>query len=238
MQPKRNRRLLVLSLMGLVPLVVSAATAIGANSPTISVAFSPATFDYGPVTANTTAQHTYVLTNSGTKATGTIKVDLTDSNPDEVGIFSTTADTCTGSKLSPKKSRSVTVQYAPTTTGSHSAASLFARDIKPSTTFNALATILGGVSAGCATVNAPSLDGSYVSFGSQAMAFKAGETLTLSAGDPSAGGATGISLTVGAVESDVPYPGTVQYTIPADGNYVFGWTTQPAVGATWTANCG
>ena len=239
MQPKLNRRLPLLFVMGLVALVVSAAAAIGANSPTVSVAFNPSTFDFGAVAANTAASQTFVLTNSGAKATGTIKVDLSDVNVEEVGIFSMAADTCTGSKLSPKKSCSVTVQYAPTTAGSHSAAQVFARDIKPSTTFNAFVNIVAGVSEGCAALNSSLFDGLAQGGGMGPFLFKAGETMSMSAAEPSVNSPTGLSLTVNAsVVGSASYPGTVRYTIPADGDYSAGWVLAPAgAGATYTVSC-
>jgi len=244
MQPTLDRRLLLLSVMGLVAMVASAATAIGANSPTISVAFNPPTFDFGVVAANTVASHTYVLTNSGTKATGTIKVDLSDVNPDELGIFSMTADTCTGTKLSPKKSCSVTVQYAPTTAGTHSAAQVFARDLKPSTTFNAFVNIVGGVSEGCATVNGTTggvtFNGLAQNAGVGPVPFKAGEKLTMAAGEPSLDSPTGLALIVNTLQVDTePYPGTLHYTIPTDGDYSVGWEALPfgsGAAATWTVS--
>jgi hypothetical protein len=234
MQPKR-RGLLLLTVLGLAPLAASVPTAVGVNTP--SVAFNPSTYDYGPVAANTTASKTFVLTNSGGKATGTLKVDLLSDS----STFSKTADTCTGAKLTPKKSCSVTVQYAPTTSGTHDSAQLFAGDIKPSSTFNAFANITGGVSPGCAELNDAAMwDGAYISGGLD-FSFKAGETMTMSAGDPTTGSPTGISLTVNSAVVDTDtYPGTVQYTIPADGDYAVRWTTEPSnagVIGTWTVSC-
>jgi hypothetical protein len=240
MEPNRSRRLSLLSVLGLIPLVVSASVAFGASTP--SVSFNSSTYDFGVVAANSNASHTFVLTNSGGKVTGTIKVDLSDVNQDasHVSTFSKIADTCTGAKLAPKKSCSVIVQYSPTASGSHEGAQLFARDIKPSTTFDAFVDIAAGVSEGCGSLNEGPLRGSYVSAGLSAT-FKAGETMTMSAGEPSIGNPTGLSLSVNSVDVDTEaYPGTVHYTIPADGTYGVGWTILPVligVGATWTVSC-
>ena len=53
--------------------------------------------------------HTFTLTNPDAKTTGPITIALTGSS-----AFSKTADTCTGTKLAPNDTCTVTVNYAPT----------------------------------------------------------------------------------------------------------------------------
>ena len=103
-------------------LLVPAALASGAAS----IAFGSTSFDYGTVDAGTVVSHTYVLTNSGSAATGALTVTLSGSS-----AFAKTADTCTDVSLGPRKSCSVTVQYAPTVEGTTSSATLRAASKKP-----------------------------------------------------------------------------------------------------------
>ena len=103
-------------------LLVPTALAGGAAS----IAFGSSSYEYGTIDAGTTVSHTYVLTNSGSAATGALSVTLSGSS-----AFAKTADTCTDASLGPKKSCSVTVQYAPTAAGATSTGTLKAASKKP-----------------------------------------------------------------------------------------------------------
>lgn len=76
-----------------------------------SLAWSPSgTFDFGTQTAGSQTSQVFTLTNSGRTATGVLAVALGAGTSSD---FSITADTCTGTALGPKKSCSVTAQFAP-----------------------------------------------------------------------------------------------------------------------------
>jgi hypothetical protein len=98
-------------------LVPTAGRAAGRPAAT----FSQSSYDYGTIDAGTTASKTFTLRNSGGSATGALSVSLTGSS-----AFSKTADTCTATSLGPKKSCTVTIQYAPTTVGASDTATLSA----------------------------------------------------------------------------------------------------------------
>lgn len=118
--------------IGLVVLSPSAAQAAGAPA----IAFSPSSYDYKTIDAGTTASQTFALTNSGGTATRALAVSLPDPS-----AFSKTVDTCTGTSLGPKKSCSVTVEYAPTSAGASDSAKLTASSKKP--TVSATASLTG-----------------------------------------------------------------------------------------------
>jgi hypothetical protein len=99
-------------------------TALAGGAP--SIAFGSSSYDYGTIDAGTSVFHTFVLTNQGSGATGALTVTLSGSSS-----YAKTADTCTGASLGPKKSCSVTVQYAPTAEGAKSSATLSAASKKP-----------------------------------------------------------------------------------------------------------
>lgn len=115
---------LVALAVGLLAAVLLVPTALAGGAA--SIAFSPSSYDYGTVDAGTIVSHTYVLTNAGSGATGALAVTLSGSS-----AFAKTADTCTDASLGPKKSCSVTVQYAPTAEGATSSATLRAASKKP-----------------------------------------------------------------------------------------------------------
>lgn len=97
--------------------LLTAASAQAAKTP--GVAWSPSgSFDYGTLDAadGGNASQTFTLRNTDGKPTGTISISLTGSS-----AFAKTADTCTGTKLSSKRTCSVTVKYAPTANGSDNA---------------------------------------------------------------------------------------------------------------------
>jgi hypothetical protein len=111
--------------------------ASASGPPVLSWAPSSAgTYNYGTLTAGQTASQAFTLTNSGGKATAVLKITLTGA-----AAFTKTADTCTGTSLGPKKSCSVTVQYAPTTPGQTDTATLTGTGKKPGAT--ASLTLLG-----------------------------------------------------------------------------------------------
>ena len=84
-------------------------------SRTPSIDWSPSTtggFDFGLVAVGKTALQTFTLTNSGGSASAALTVTL--SGPPTVTIAE---DNCTATSLGPGKSCTVTVEYAPTTSG-------------------------------------------------------------------------------------------------------------------------
>jgi Abnormal spindle-like microcephaly-assoc'd, ASPM-SPD-2-Hydin len=91
-------------------LVAAAGPAAAGKAP--ALAFSPAPYDFGQVTAGQTASQTITLANSGRSASGALTVTLPGS-----AEFTITADTCTGTSLGPGTSCTVTVQFAPTSPG-------------------------------------------------------------------------------------------------------------------------
>jgi hypothetical protein len=115
---------LVALVVGLLAAALLVPTALAGGAA--SIAFGPSSYDYGTVDAGTVVSHTFVLTNTGSGATGALAVTLSAS-----AAFAKTADTCTGASLGPKKSCSVTVQYAPTAEGAKSSATLSAASKKP-----------------------------------------------------------------------------------------------------------
>ena len=96
-------------------LVVVVGGQAGGSPRTPSIDWSPSTsggFDFGLVAVRKTASQTFTLTNSGGSASAALTVTL--SGPPTVTI---TDDTCTATSLGPGKSCTVTVQYAPTSSG-------------------------------------------------------------------------------------------------------------------------
>ena len=224
---KRLFLLLVAALALLVPLVGQAA-----GGP--AIAFNPSPYDYGTIDANTTASQSFTLRNSGAKATAALNVALTGSS-----AFSITANTCTGTSLGPKKSCSVTVQYAPTTDGSSDAGTLTAMSKKPSA--NASASLTGRTNGSeCDSFNDPLFDGLYGALGTSGT-FAAGDTLRLSAGEPENPGhfpTTQIILSVDeSFAGSAPFPdGTIVYTFTADDFHTLQWNSDSG-GVTWTVSC-
>jgi Cep192 domain 4 len=138
-----RRRTLVALLLGLVVLAVLVPTASGASPP--SLTSNPASWDFGTIDANTTASKTFVFTNGGGTATRSLVAALTGSS-----AFSITANSCTATSLGPKKSCSITVQYAPTTAGQSDSGTLTLTGKKPPA--SASVALTGSATAlGCAT---------------------------------------------------------------------------------------
>jgi len=93
-----------------------------------SLEWSPTTngsFDFGLVGVGKTASQTFTLTNSGGSASAALTVEL--SGP---AAFTITDDTCTATSLGPRKSCTVSVEYAPTASGASGAATLDANGVK------------------------------------------------------------------------------------------------------------
>lgn len=133
-----SRRLSLLTVaVALVAVAVVVPSAGAGGSP--SIAFNPTSTDYGTIDAGTTASKTFALTNSGGTGTGALKVSIT-STAGSATAFTTIADTCTAVSLGPRKSCSVTVQYAPTTAPQDDAATLTAVSKKPLATATASLT--------------------------------------------------------------------------------------------------
>jgi hypothetical protein len=104
------------------------AATLGEAARLPAIAWSPATngtFDYGTVDVGDAESQTFALTNSGRSATGMLTIAL-----DGGAEFSITEDACSGTALGPRKSCTVTVQYAPTTPG-QTTAMLAANGIRP-----------------------------------------------------------------------------------------------------------
>src|SRR5262245_10276311 len=84
-----------------------------------SLAWSPSTsdsFDFGLTGVGKTATQTFTLINSGGSASAALTVTLT--GPE---AFAITEDNCSDTSLGPRKSCTVTVEYAPTASGPGSA---------------------------------------------------------------------------------------------------------------------
>jgi outer membrane protein assembly factor BamB len=126
--------------LGAVALLVPASGQAGrapalAWSPTTSTG----TFDYGAVDVGQTASQTFTLTNSGGSASAALTVALSGS-----AAFTKTADTCAATSLGPKKTCTVSVQYAPTVGGSDQA-TLTAAGNKPAASASLALTGTGAV---------------------------------------------------------------------------------------------
>jgi uncharacterized repeat protein (TIGR01451 family) len=117
-------------------LLVLALSAPGAQAAgSASIAFSPATFNYGMIAKGSTATEVFTLKNAGGSATANVTVALTGSS-----AFSKTVDACSGRSLGPKQSCSVTVAYHPTMNGAKDSATLKATVKKSAATATAALT--------------------------------------------------------------------------------------------------
>jgi len=106
----------------LVVVLGSAGVAAAKPRPPV-LAFSPSPYNYGQIAAGHTASRTFTLANSGRQGTGRLTVTLTRS-----AAFTITGDTC--KTLSPGKRCTVTVRFAPDSTGTVTA-TLTAASKKP-----------------------------------------------------------------------------------------------------------
>lgn len=125
------RRRLTFSVLGaaVAAVMVIPGVAQGAPSPTLTWTPTTTSYDFGTLSAGTTASQTFTLTNTGKSASGAIKaVEVSGST-----AFTITSDTCTGTSLGPRTTCSVTVEYAPTTAGESDAAELAVTAVHAST---------------------------------------------------------------------------------------------------------
>src|SRR5579859_6215483 len=107
--PIRIGTVVTTAMMVLLGPAAGIASASGGPVLSWSPTTSPGTYNYGALNAGQTASQAFTLTNSGSKASGALTVTLTGSL-----ALTKTADSCTGTSLGAKKSRKVTVTYAPT----------------------------------------------------------------------------------------------------------------------------
>ena len=85
-----------------------AGTAAAAARPTgPALVFSPSPYDFGQVSPGQSAVQTFILSNSGQKATGKLRVRL--SGP---AAFSITRNTCRAVRLRPGRACTITVRFA------------------------------------------------------------------------------------------------------------------------------
>jgi len=141
-------------------MVVAAAgpAAAGAGPPVL--AFTPSPFDYGQVTMGNPASQTFTLANIGGRASRGLTVAVSGS-----AAFTITASTCT-TRLGPGTSCTVTVQFAPASTGM-AAATLTAANGKKAVLATDAVTGTGGAAAshlywadeGADTITEAGLDG-------------------------------------------------------------------------------
>lgn len=114
---------------GLLAVVSSLAMALAHHGSGPQLSWTPATgtgsYDYGTIDAGTSSVQTFTLRNSGGAGSSVLKISLTGSS-----AYSITGNTCSGTSLGPKKTCTVTVQYAPTTGGQTDTATLTATSNK------------------------------------------------------------------------------------------------------------
>ena len=91
---------------------ISVATAQAASPPYYSI--SPPNKAFGDVAIGSSASQAFTLTNLGGRQTGILQTRLAGPNPDQYKLVS---DGCTGRRLRPGDSCSVTVVFAPTVAG-------------------------------------------------------------------------------------------------------------------------
>jgi hypothetical protein len=113
-----------------VAVLVVAATGYAGGPPSIS--WSPSSgsgFDFGSVAVGHDSSQTFTLANSGGSASAALTITLTGSPS-----FSITDDSCSGTSTGPRKSCTVTVDYAPTGSAGAETATLSARGKKDEAT--------------------------------------------------------------------------------------------------------
>jgi hypothetical protein len=100
------------------------------------------------------------------------------------------------------------------------------------------------LSPGCQALNDPVFDFVYGASGVPSMPFAKGEVISASAGEPTAfAPPVTVILGVNTVEVDTAaFPGTVEFVIPAAGDYSVLWAVHPEdvislSVATWTVKC-
>jgi hypothetical protein len=124
-QKIRMLALLLLPLLALAMAGIVGAVAADAATAPASLAWSPTTssgtYNYGTLAAKATKSVTFTLTNSGGKASGPLTITLSGSS-----AFISTQDGCSGGSLGPRKSCTDTVEYASTSSGQRTTATLSA----------------------------------------------------------------------------------------------------------------
>ena len=103
---------LVLALAGAAVLPGPRTAAAAARPTRPALVFSPSRYDYGQVSPGQSASQTFILSNSGQKATGRLRVQL--SGP---AAFSITGSTCRATRLRPGGACAITVRFAPSRPG-------------------------------------------------------------------------------------------------------------------------
>ena len=132
--------------------------------PPAALAFTPSPFDYGQVGTGQPVSQTFTLANTGGQATGTLTDTLTGS-----AAFTITGDTCTGTSLAASGTCTVTVQFAPPSRATFTAA-LTSASANPAATATVALTGTaprflywindpGGSESANGTVNRAGLDG-------------------------------------------------------------------------------
>jgi len=128
---------------------VAIPAAAAATTAPVMLGWAPATggaYSYGTLAGGQTAARTFTLANTGGSASSALKITLAGSP-----AFATTADTCTGTSLGPRKACTVTITYtAPQVPGQAATATLTA------TSANRKATAALGL-AGAAAKTTPAL---------------------------------------------------------------------------------
>jgi len=128
----RNRRSRIIGALAACAVTVLVVAVAGQAGGPPSLAWSPSTddsFGFGLVGVGKTVSQTFTLTNSGGSASAALTVTLT--GPPELSI---TEDNCSETSLGPRKSCTVTVEYAPTASGPAGAATLNASGKKEEAT--------------------------------------------------------------------------------------------------------
>ena len=121
-------------------------TAAAAARPTgPALVFSPSPYDYGQVSPGQSASQTFILSNSGQKATGKLRVRL--SGP---AAFSITGSTCRAARLRPGRTCTITVRFAPSQAGRITATLTAASKGGPQHAATATDALAGGQALGAA----------------------------------------------------------------------------------------
>ena len=157
-------------------LVVLPASAVAGTAPHIGFAVQAGgATDYGTIDAGTTKTQTFTLTNSGGTATSALKVSLTGSSAFSIP---TGGDRCTATSLGPKKTCSVSVQYAPTMAGQTDSTVLKAVSKKPAATATITLSGASTASNACRVTNGTTAT-TYTSVQAAQDAATSGDTLTV-----------------------------------------------------------
>src|SRR5215469_15148994 len=105
-----RRAVVVTSAVVIVSGAAAGVAAASAGPPVL--AFIPSPFDFGQVSVGLPASQTFTLANTGGRASRGLTVTVSGS-----AAFTISADTCPATRLGPGASCTVTVQFAPASTG-------------------------------------------------------------------------------------------------------------------------